>query len=241
MEKTLLVVGASSDMGMKLIAEGADAYGRVLAHYRSPSAGLQALKERLGEKLQLFQADLSQEADVAGMIAEVKAAGSLPDHMVFFAAPPCANGHFHKLPIADFDAAMTVGLRSTILLCQAFLPNMAKQRHGRVVMLLSSILEGTPLPYNACYLTEKYALLGLMRALASEYAPKGITVNGVSPGHTDTKFLRQQPQVLLEKYAAESPMGRLLTVDEVIPAIRFLLSQEAAAVNGQNMLVTFGR
>ena len=87
----------------------------------------------------------------------------------------------------------------------------------------------------------KYAMLGAVKALAAEYAEKGITVNGVSPAWVETKYLRNQPDFLIEQNAANSPLGRNLTVDDVIPAIEYLLSDGAACVNGQNLTVSFGR
>lgn len=241
MEKTLLVIGASSDMALRLIEESAGEYAHILAHYRRESEGLDRLKAALGDKLELLQADLSHEAEVLALIDAVKALGRMPEHMVFFAANAVTNTHFHKTPVAAFDTALSISLRAAILICQAFLPAMAKQKHGRVVMMLSSVLSGPPLPYSSGYVVEKYALWGLMRALASEYAAKGITVNGVSPTWTDTKFITQLPELVTAKHVSEMPVKRMLRVDEVTPAIRFLLSDAAGAVSGQNLFVSFGR
>ncbi|MBC8530725.1 SDR family NAD(P)-dependent oxidoreductase [Gehongia tenuis] len=241
MAKTLLVVGASSDMGTRLIECAAEDYGRIYAHYRMLNGKLEHLKSVLGDKLVLVQADLTQEEEIGALIDQINTFHCPPSQIVQFAAPSCTNGHFHKLAISAFDEALIIGLRSTILICQAFLPAMVKQRYGRIVMMLSSVLSGPPAPYCAHYMTEKYALLGLMRSLASEYAAKGITVNGVSPSWTDTKYIQNQPEILVKKYAAENPAGRLLHVDEIIPAIRFLLSDGSGQVNGQNIFITGGR
>ena len=107
--------------------------------------------------------------------------------------------------------------------------------------MLSSVVNGAPPAFCANYVTTKYALLGLMRALAAEYAGKGITVNGVSPAWVETKFNANQPHVMAELNAKESPVGRNLVAGDVVPAIEYLLSDGADCVNGQNLLINFGR
>ena len=75
-------------------------------------------------------------------------------------------------------------------------------------------------------------MLGLVKALATEYAPKGITVNGISPAWVNTKYIDNQPDILKEQAAMNSPMGRNLEVAEIIPTIEYLLSEGASCING---------
>ena len=107
-------------------------------------------------------------------------------------------------------------------------------------MLTSYTLGGVPPRFQSPYITVKYALYGLMRTLASEYASKGITVNGVSPDMMETRFLSEIPRLVIEKHAADSPLGRNITVQDVAPAIAYLLSDQAQAVTGQNLGITGG-
>ena len=108
-------------------------------------------------------------------------------------------------------------------------------------MMLTAYTENTPPKFLSSYVTVKYALLGLVKALAVEYADKGIAVNGVSPEMISTKFLRNMPQWVVEKNAAANPSGRNLAVEDVVPAIKFLLSDEAGQITGQNLVITGGR
>lgn len=241
MGKTLLVIGGSSDMAIGALKQLHSEYEKIAVHYRRMNDGLSALKEDLGDLITLYKADLADANETEGMIQKLREDGVAPSHILHFPAPPCLNQRFHKMGYEPFSQELDVSLRSAVMVAQAFLPQMVKARYGRVVFLLSFVLRDLPPKYCAQYVTSKYALLGLMRALAAEYAEKGITVNGVSPAWVMTKYLATQPEVLIEQNAKESPLGRNLVVEDLIPTIRYLLSDGAAAVTGQNIYVTGGR
>ncbi len=106
--------------------------------------------------------------------------------------------------------------------------------------MLSAYLLGVPPKFQSPYITVKYALLGLMRNLAAEYAAKGIMVNAVSPDMMETKFLSELPDLIKEQSAKNKPLGRNLFVEEVIPTMEYLLSSGSDVVTGQNIGVTGG-
>lgn len=241
MEKTLLVLGASSDMGMKTIRELREEYDCIFAHYRSMSTKLQELQDEIGSKLIYLQGDFSLTEDVLRCIDTIRQSGKIPTHIVHFPAPLCDNAKFHKIPWETFQREMDISLRSIILVLQAFLPLMAKQRYGRVVLMLSFVVSGTAPAYCCNYVVTKYALLGLVKSLASEYASKGITVNGISPSWVNTKYISNQPNLLIEKNRELSPLGRMLEPEDIVPSIRFLFSDGASCINGQNISITCGR
>ena len=107
-------------------------------------------------------------------------------------------------------------------------------------MLTDSVI-GMPPKFLSPYITVKYALLGLMKSLAVEYAGKGITINAVSPDMMETKFLSGIPELVIEQNAKNNPLGRNLTVDDVIPAFEYFLSEKANVVTGQNIGITGGK
>ena len=117
---------------------------------------------------------------------------------------------------------------------------MAKNKYGRVVVMLTSCTVNVPPKYLASYTTSKYALLGLVKSLAVEYAGNNVTINGISPTMIETKFLSKVPSLLVEQNALKSPNGKNLTVDEVTPMIEFLLSDKACAITGENIAITNG-
>lgn len=240
MGKNLLVIGASSDMGMAIILRLNKNYDSIIAHYHHMNENLQSLKEQLGDKLICLQADLSDELQTRKLIDEIKRTRVLPSHIIHFPAPICNNQRFHKISWNVFQNEMDISLKALILILQTFIPEMIKKHSGKIIIMLSSVVTNTAPAYCANYVVTKYAMLGLVKALATEYAGKGITVNGLSPSWVQTKYIANQPEMLVIKNAQASPIGRNLVVDDVIPTIEWLLSDGANCVNGQNIAITGG-
>ncbi len=94
--------------------------------------------------------------------------------------------------------------------------------------------------YNPLHNDEEYALLGLMKALSVEYADRGIMVNGISPSMMETKFLKDVPELIVQQAAMNSPFGRNLLVEEIVPAFEFLLSEGGDRITGQNIVISGG-
>lgn len=240
-KKILLVTGASSDVGLALIRKIYGNYDTVLAHYNRSDAGILALKEKFGDKIIPIKADFSLEESSRALADTILAKDIVPTHFVHLPARPLNNIKFSKTTWDTFDAEMSTSFRSAVILCQTFLPVMAKRRCGKIVFMLShNVINQPPIKYAVPYTSVKYALLGLMRSLSCEYADKGITVNGVSPSMIETKFLADVPDLIIEKNAAESPLKRNLNVEDVISAFEFLLDKGANCVTGHNIAVTGG-
>ena len=236
--KTLLVTGASSDIGTEIIREVIGDYDCVLAHFNHENEALGRLFEEWGSKIVPLQADFSDPDSVTAMIDTIKAKGYSPDHIVHLAAPKFAIQKFVKEPIDDFRNNYTVSVDSIINILKAFLPDMVKRKSGKIVFALSANVTGTPAKFQSAYTTVKYALLGLMKSLAVEYSDKGITVNAVSPDMVDTKFLSEIPRLVIEQEADKNPSKRILNVTEVAPKFAYLLSKEADDITGENILVS---
>lgn len=239
-ERILLVTGASSEVGTALIRSAADKYDRIWAHYNRSLSEIELLMEEIGEKIAPVQADFSDENNTQAMIESIRASGALPGDIVHLSAMKPSGLQFHKQKWESYQREIDTSLRSIVLILQAFIPEMAKKRHGKIVFMLSAYLLGVPPKFQSPYITVKYALLGLMRNLSAEYASKGITVNAVSPDMMETKFLSNLPELVIEQSAKNNPLGRNIRVEEVVPATEYLLSDAANVVTGQNIGVTGG-
>ena len=282
MSKTLLVLGASSDMGSELIRRVYRNYDVILAHYNSSRTVIDDLSNELSSDhtnsditdnssedsaarphaatikdandghaqnqsqpcthaLIPIQADFMDATSIDKMINWVRVNNCYPDHIVHFASPKIHIQRFSKCDINDFSRELTCSFESVVRILLAFMPNMAKQKSGKVIFTLSSDTLNMPPKYQAPYVSAKYALMGLMKSLATEYAASGITVNGVSPEMTQTKFVSEVQPLIVEQNAANNPMKRNLVVNDIIPLYEYLLSDAASMVTGQNIGITGGR
>ncbi len=239
-EKILLVTGGSSEIGMAAIGALARDFDRVLVHYRKKNETLDELFSA-HDNLTGFSADLADEAETQALIDAIRTEGLVPTHMLHLPAKPLALRKYHKTPWDVLEEELHISVRSLDMILTAFLPSMAKAHFGRIAVMLSMAINGMPPKYHADYVVVKEALYGLVKAVAVEYADKGITVNGISPAVVETKFLDGLHASIVEQNAKESPTGRNMTPEEIVSAIRFLLLDAGTSVNGQNLSVTQGR
>ncbi|GAA5235365.1 SDR family oxidoreductase [Verticiella sediminum] len=132
----------------------------------------------------------------------------------------------------EWARVLEVNLTSVLRLCQTFLPGMQAQRHGRIVNVASLAGRTKSLVAGPSYMAAKAGVIGLTRAIAGEMGPHGITANCVAPGRILTEMAMQAGPEVNERYAAQIPVRRLGTPDEVGAAIAFLCSDAAGFVNG---------
>ncbi len=242
MHKIMLVTGASSDIGMQLIRGIYKEYDLIYMQYCHMNTGFQQLISDIEEKVKivLLQADFTNIDDVHTMIAKIKSLGEIPNNIVHLTAPKAYNQRFHKDNWDNFELGWEISVHSIVEILEAFIPELVKNHYGRIVFMLTSYTVGLPPKYQTSYVTVKYALLGLMKSLAVEYMEKGITVNSVSPNMMETKFLSEIPNLIVQQNATNSPLGRNIHIDEVLPVFHYLLSDLGAAITGQNIAITGG-
>lgn len=143
--------------------------------------------------------------------------------------------------LADLDAVMQLNLHPALLAARTALPGMLARGWGRIVNVSSLTVLGAV--QRTAYAAAKAALVSFGRSWALELAPRGITVNTVAPGPTETELFRANnpPGSGGElRYLAGVPMGRFGTPDDIAAAITFLLGEDAAFITGQTLHVDGG-
>lgn len=146
---------------------------------------------------------------------------------------------FHELTEELWDRMVRINLKGPFLCCKAIIPDMLAAGWGRIVNISSSTTQ-LGVPYMAHYVSSKSGVAGLTKALAMEYADKGITVNTIPPGYVDTPMLRATARNF-DGTVAASPMKRAGKPEDVAAACAYLVSEAAGYVTGQTIGVNGGR
>ncbi len=117
---------------------------------------------------------------------------------------------------------------------------MKKKKFGRIIALASEYTVGRPPVKLADYIAAKYALVGLIKSLAVELGPYGITANCISPGLTPTTLTSHLPNKLVEIVSNQTPRKMLTTTQDIASLVRYLASPEAGMITGENIVVNGG-
>jgi 3-oxoacyl-[acyl-carrier protein] reductase len=230
--KQVFITGASRGIGAATaLSLGAAGY-RVWLHYRRQETAARnvaaAILEAGGPEPHLVSFDLAdrQEADAATRTL-LEDLGT-PDAVVLNAGITC-NQLFALTGDAEWDEVIGTNLGGFLAVGRPIVKAMVRQRRGRIVVL-SSIAAQRGNPGQVAYGASKGALISAARSLALELAPRGITVNVVSPGLIETEMLKE---ARVEALLPLIPMGRVGLPSEVAHVIRYLCSEEAGFVTGQ--------
>lgn len=239
----ILLTGASSDLAGALIERLVrwDPCPAVLAHHHSSPDRVLRLQELHGALIQGFQADLTISEDTERLIEAIRQRWGHPQGIVHFPALPLRLERFQKWDQKRFLTDLSVQVFSLGQILRAFLPEMARSgRRCKVVFLLSAVVHGIPPKFMSMYTVVKYAQLGLMRAVAAEYAGTRVSVNALSPSMVETRFLSGIAGKAVELSASQMPHGRNLEPGEVASALEFLLSPSSDGLHGVDMPLTDG-
>lgn len=197
----------------------------------------------------VLQADVADRASVDAAFALAAQRNGVIDILVNNAGQ-AASASFGKTDDALWRQMMAVNLDGTFYCTQAALPGMLANGWGRIVNVASTAAL-TGYRYVAAYCAAKHAVLGLTRALALEVAGKGVTVNAVCPGYTETDIVHEAVANIVAKtglshdaarsqLASGNPQGRLVQPEEVADAVAWLCRPQAGAMNGQAIAVAGG-
>jgi NAD(P)-dependent dehydrogenase (short-subunit alcohol dehydrogenase family) len=186
--------------------------------------------------------DVTDEAQVADVFERIGPVAVLVNN-----AGVSASADVGRTTLDDWRAQIDVNATGAFLCTRAVLGGMRERDEGRIVTVASTAgLAGAK--YTAAYTASKHAAVGLMRAVAAQVAGSGVTANAVCPGFVRTDMTAASVQNIVARTgrtAAEaeaaiaqmSPLGRLLEPDEVAFAVAFLAAPEAAAINGQSLVL----
>lgn len=244
MDRVYLITGASSEVGMayiKKLDETVSGNVTVIAHYGKNKEGLEQLRKELAHvTLSMVQADLSAAEGAEIICNHIKESGLEVTHVLHLAAPAFSHVKIKKWDEEKVRREMQIQFFSFASMMKEILPKMAKSGYGRVCVMLSSYVLGTPPKFMSDYVAVKSALLGYVKSAAAEYGEKGVRINGISPNMMETKFLQNIDDKIVQMTADSSALKRNIGVEETVSGIAYLLSDEASYVNGTNLNLSGG-
>ena len=235
MKKIAFVTGASRGIGRAValrLAEEGYAVGINYLRSRELAERLAAGIRERGGAAEAVQADVADWAAVTAAIRRAEERLGGPVSLLVNNAGIAEQHLFQDVPPAFWRRIFAVNVDGAFHTIQAVLPGMIHEKAGCVINI-SSIWGQRGASCEAAYSATKAALIGLTRSLAMELAPSGIRVNCVAPGVINTDMVQVLGAETLRDLAAETPLGRLGTPEDVAAAVAFLADDRASFITGQ--------
>jgi 3-oxoacyl-[acyl-carrier protein] reductase len=237
--KVAVVTGASRGIGRAIALELARRGAVVVAAARGSNA--QGTVDEIavaGGRAEVASADMTDAASLETLISATVARHRRIDILISNAGIT-RDQLMLRMKRADWDDVIATNLTAAFTLCQAALKPMIRQRGGRIVAV-SSVVGQTGNAGQANYAASKAGLIGFCKSLAKEVASRNVTVNVVAPGLIDTDMTRALTADAQKDWAAQIPLGRPGTPEDVAAAVCFLASDEASYITGQVLAVNGG-
>lgn len=239
-DKVALVTGASRGIGraisLALAAQGA----RIVAVdlLQEGNEKLVAEIKAAGGEAVAVQGNVTASADVERMFDEAVAAFGRVDILVNNAGIT-RDALLLRMKDEDWDAVLTVNLKGAFLCSRAAAKIMSKQRYGRIINI-ASVVGQMGNAGQANYCASKAGLIGLTKSNARELARRSVTVNAVAPGFIATDMTDALPEKTREELAAQIPLERLGSAQDIANAVLFLASEASGYITGQVLAVNGG-
>lgn len=240
--KTTIITGGAQGIGLA-ISQRFARDGAKVAIWDIDEAAAQRTADELvaaGGKAIACRVDIADRAQVDAAIAAVREAFG-PISILVNNAGISNIVPFLDMTEEQWDRMITINLKGVFHCTQAVIPDMLAAGWGRVVNVSSSSTQSGA-PYMSHYVASKGGVIGMTKALALEFADKGITFNNVPPGFIDTPLLRATlNEAAIEAQIEGSPMKRIGRPEDIAAACAFLASEDAGYITGHTLSVNGGR
>ena len=238
---TVAITGGASGIGAAAARRAIDA-GLSVAIFDLDETRARAIAEKLGETASPFACNTCDEPSLTNALAKITATMPPIRGLVCCAGRPPVPHPIEETALEEWRGLLDSHLTGTFLACKVIGGAIAHAGQGGAIVTTASVVGFNPGPVLG-YGAAKAATVNLTKALAVQWASKGVRVNGVAPGWTETPFLtakRAEGKRDLGPILAASPQNRLLQPEEIAEVIWFLLSPAASAVTGTTIVCDGG-
>ncbi len=243
-DKTIMVTGGGGGIGRAICLRLAGEGGAIAVLDKNGAAAEETLRQvaAAGGRAAAVSADITDWASIQNAVAEAEQALG-PLDVLINNAGWAQRGSLEDTAPEDWDKEIAVNLRGHFLAAKAVLPGMVARGHGAIVNIDS--VNGFVALGNPGYSAAKAGLYSLTQTLSGEYGPKGIRTNMISPGTIETdietwRIRRQKNPEIFDTLARWYPVGRVGQPEDIAAAVAFIAADEAAFVNGANLMVDGG-
>jgi NAD(P)-dependent dehydrogenase (short-subunit alcohol dehydrogenase family) len=246
-DKVAVITGGANGIGQAFAKRLAEDGVHIAVVDVANGAETVKLVEQAGRKALAVKCDVSSPNSVSAMADQVKKQFGHAD-IVVNCAGIFPQKNFPEMTFADWRQVLSINLDGTFLVSSAFVSGMIERKWGRIVNLASSTL-GSVVTGFAHYMASKGGIVGFTRALATDLAPYGITVNAIAPGLTRSpgtvsRAPRPEFKNMNEEFAAAAAMQAIKrpeVPEDLVGAVSFLTSDDSAFITGQTLNVDGGR
>jgi 3-oxoacyl-[acyl-carrier protein] reductase len=235
-----LVTGASRGIGRAILTTLAGAGATVIGTATS-AAGAEDIGRALaaaGGKGRGLVLNVAEQASVDAALADIEAKEGAVGILINNAGIT-RDGLLLRMKPDDWEAVLGTNLSGVFRLSKGVLRGMMKARTGRIISI-ASVVGLTGNPGQANYAAAKAGVIGFTKSLAREIASRNITCNVVAPGFIDTDMTRAIPEAQRTELAAQIPLGRLGSAEDIALAVLYLASPAGAYVTGETLSVNGG-
>src|SRR3984893_12688462 len=235
-DKVALVFGGSRGIGAAIVKQlAADGASVALTYAKSPDKAAETARaaERLGVSVLTIKADSADPEAVNGAVTQTVARFGRLDVLVVNAGI-LIRGTVDKFALEDFDLMLAINVRGVFVAIQAAAPHLTDA--GRIITIGSNTAVRTAFPGASVYSMTKGAVASLVRGIAIDLAPRGITVNNVQPGPTETDMTAAHAEMVKPLV----PLGRLGKPEEIAGLVAYLARPEAGFITGSSQTIDGG-
>ncbi|KAK2780883.1 hypothetical protein FQN53_000906 [Emmonsiellopsis sp. PD_33] len=243
--KTAIVTGASRGIGRAIALHLASLGANIVVNYQSSSAAADEVVKSIeasgtGVSALAVKADVSYVSQGKELVEKTVERFGKVDILVLNAGLLVAGNSLEKTEEADYDRAFGTNVKGVMFLVKSALPHVPSG--GRILFFSTSLTAASTItPNYFLYAATKGAVEQMSRVLAKEVAPRGITVNTISPGPIGTEsFYDGKSEAVVDMIAKWNPAGRIGRPEEVARVVGWISGEESSWVNGQNIRINGG-